>query len=121
MAKVQNKFGTEFSYNTNLGETYGTLGTETSKLTLGPKALTSKNAAYMTARHELKHFSDLPLIRAGMPKNQLEIRAFKHELLSIRASSIDYRNIQYTMRINHMHRGFGVFTFNPFMSFNSIF
>jgi predicted SprT family Zn-dependent metalloprotease len=121
MAKVQNKFGADFSYNSDLKQ-HGTFNLETSEMTLGTNALTSKSNAYLTARHELKHLKDWPLYKNGLvTANQLEIRAHKHELLSFRASSVDYRNGHNTMRIRYKHRGFGVFNFNPFIYFNSIF
>lgn len=134
MAKIQNKFGSNVRYSATQVDA-GAYGPGNSYVTLGPAALDKgKGYAFSSARHELKHLSDWNKYTAGnlnIParrgsgftgiRNHFEIRAYKLEMRYPGVTTkyhLEYLNF---IRDNHGYKGFGTFSPNPFMYFNSIF
>jgi RHS repeat-associated protein len=129
VAKIQNKFGTNVHYNSDLLKD-GQFETINSYVEIGPSALNkSKGYAFSVTRHELKHLKDWNKYISGDLKipvkrtlqDHFEIRAYKLEMRYGRTTLKEYiYNLNY-IKDNHGYNGFGTFTPNPFIYFNSIF
>ena len=128
MAKVQNRFGSNVLFCSETPH-YGFYRPGDTNVYLGSAGLQSRRMAYITARHELKHLSDWNKHVAGnlsLPAGRslldhLEIRAYRHEVRTIRATSRIYLDSHNFIRQHHGHRGFGAFSPNPFMHINPFF